>query len=305
MPRTLKTRGHSSCLRPLIEAATRLRLGETIQTLGGARMTLPLYDAHNHLQDDRFGGRQADLIAVCRQAGVVRMVVNGACESDWPDVLALARQYPEVLPSFGYHPWYLAERTPQWREQLLHFLDQIPAAVGEIGLDRWKPDLPYAGQEEVFVAQLHLAAERNLPVSIHCLQAWGRLFDLLRDSPRPAGGFLLHSYGGPVEMVSAFTALGAYFSLPGYYAHERKDRQRETFRQIPLNRLLLETDAPDQLLPDERNQFPLRTSGGDRSLNHPANLAAVYAFAAELRGVPLPELAGQMAENFVRLFGAR
>jgi TatD DNase family protein len=266
-------------------------------------MNLPLYDAHNHLQDDRFAGRQVELLAGCRQVGVKRMVVNGACESDWPQVLALARAHSEVLPSFGYHPWYLAERTPQWLENLAHFLDQIPAAVGEIGLDRWKPDLPYAGQEEAFVAQLRVAAERNLPVSIHCLQTWGRLLEILQTEPRPAGGFLLHSYGGPLEMVKSFAALGAYFSLPGYYAHERKQRQRETFRHIPLERLLIETDAPDQSLPEDRNAFPLPNPHGGVALNHPANLAAVYAFAAELREMPLAELAGQVEDNFRRLFG--
>jgi TatD DNase family protein len=266
-------------------------------------MNLPLYDAHNHLQDDRFAGRHVELLAGCRQVGVKRMVVNGACESDWPQVLALALAHSEVLPSFGYHPWYLAERTPQWLENLAHFLDQIPAAVGEIGLDRWKPDLPYAGQEEAFVAQLRVAAERNLPVSIHCLQTWGRLLEILQTEPRPAGGFLLHSYGGPLEMVKSFAALGAYFSLPGYYAHERKQRQRETFRQIPLERLLIETDAPDQSLPEDRNAFPLPNPQGGAALNHPANLAAVYAFAAELREMPLAELAGQVEDNFRRLFG--
>lgn len=268
-------------------------------------MNLPLYDAHNHLQDDRFAGRQAELLAACRQVGVKRMVVNGACEEDWPQVLALARAHSEVLPSFGCHPWYLAERTPQWRENLVHFLVQVPVAVGEIGLDRWKPDLPYGGQEEAFVAQLRVAAERNLPVSIHCLQTWGRLLEILRTEARPERGFLLHSYGGPAEMVKTFTALGAYFSLPGYYAHERKERQRETFRHIPLERLLIETDAPDQSLPGDRNQYPLLNSEDGAALNHPANLAAVYAFAAELRGMPLAELAGQVEANFRRLFGNR
>ena len=264
-----------------------------------------LYDAHNHLQDDRFGGRQAELLAACEQVGVTRMVVNGACEADWPQVLELARAHPEVLPSFGYHPWYLSERTACWRENLIGFLDQVPAAVGEIGLDRWKPDVSYEGQEEVFIGQLRLAAERNLPVSIHCLQAWGRMLEILKAEPRPACGFLLHSYGGPVEMVKSFVALGAYFSLPGYYAHERKERQRETFQQIPLERLLLETDAPDQLLPDERNAHPLRDASTGLALNHPANLAAVYQFAAELRGLPPEELVAQIEANFLRLFGGR
>ena len=230
------------------------------------------------------------------------MVVNGACESDWPQVLALARQNQMVLPSFGYHPWHLHERTPEWQENLEKFLDEIPGAVGEIGLDRWKPDLSYNGQEEVFLAQLRLAAERNLPVSIHCLQAWGRLHELLRDHPRPVRGFVLHSFGGPAEMISTFTKLGAYFSFPGYFLHERKLRQRETFKHVPRDRLLIETDAPDQLLPPEKILHPLADVTG-RPLNHPANLPAVYAGLAEFLGEKVDALAARVAENFQRAFG--
>ena len=266
-------------------------------------MSLRLYDAHNHLQDDRFNGRQAELLAECTRTGVVRMVVNGACEEDWPQVLALAKESPLVLPSFGYHPWYLHERTADWQKVLGQFLDAVPSAVGEIGLDRWKPDLAYEGQEDVFITQLDIAAERNLPVSIHCLQAWGRMLDILKAEPRPARGFLLHSYGGPKEMVNAFADLGAYFSLPGYYAHERKERQREAFKHVPADRLLIETDAPDQMLPDRLNRFPLKDSVSHKVINHPANLAAVYHFATELRGVALDELASQVEQNYQRLFG--
>jgi TatD DNase family protein len=262
-----------------------------------------LYDAHNHLQDERFGDRPAELVSACDQAGVARMVVNGACETDWPAVLALARQFSPVLPSFGYHPWYVHERTNGWLAALTHFLDLVPSAIGEIGLDRWKPDLAYAGQEEVFTAQLSLAASRNLPVSIHCLQAWGRMLEVLQAGPLPARGFLLHSYGGPKEMVASFAELGAYFSFPGYYANARKERQREAFRQIPADRLLIETDAPDQRLPDELNRFPLTDSKTGQPLNHPANLAAVYQFAAELRRDSLEALTARVEQNFLRLFG--
>jgi len=278
------------------------------------------YDAHNHLQDDRFGGRQAELLSVAARNGVAGMVVNGSCEEDWPQVLALARNAAfsatiRIIPSFGYHPWYIHERTTDWVKNLIHFLDQIPSAVGEIGLDRWKPGLAYEGQEEVFTAQLRLAAERNLPVSIHCLQAWGRMLDLLKAGPRPARGFLLHSYGGPREMVKAFADLGAYFSLPGYYAHERKVRQRETFMQVPVERLLIETDAPDQMLPEppsgERGVwndsgaaaiYSLNDPATGKTLNHPANLRAVYAFAAELFDEPVETLATRVEQNFLRLF---
>lgn len=264
-----------------------------------------LYDAHNHLQDDHFGGRQDQLVAAAIQNDIVRMVVNGSCEEDWDAVQNLAREHPCVLPSFGCHPWYLHERTPNWQAALTRFLDATPgAAVGEIGLDRWKPDLPYEGQEEAFVWQLRLAADRNLAVSIHCLQAWGRLHELLRVEPRPAQGFLLHSYGGPVEMVQPLAKLGAYFSFPGYYLHERKSRQRETFKHIPLDRLLIETDAPDQLPPDHiAGLQALTNTATGQSINHPANLRAIYSGLAEMLGEPLETLARRIEENFKRIFG--
>jgi TatD DNase family protein len=249
-------------------------------------------------------------------------LVNGACEEDWPVVADLARRFPDiVIPSFGYHPWYLHERTSNWQLELGRWLDETPGSViGEIGLDRWIIEQPahlraryvaalgerepatMAGQEEVFLWQLRLAAERNLPASIHCLQAFGRMEELLRTSPRPQRGFLLHSYGGPAEMVESFTGLGAYFSFPSYFLHERKARQREVFRSVPPDRLLVETDAPDQPLPEP--EFPL-TGDGDRPLNHPANLAAVHRGLALFLGEPVDVLAARVAANFVRLFGQR
>ncbi len=261
-----------------------------------------LYDAHNHLQDSRFGSDVASLLATASQEGVARMVVNGSCEEDWPAVLALARRFPEVIPSFGYHPWYVQERTAHWREVLTQMVDEVPSAVGEIGLDRWIENYDLPAQEEVFIWQLRFAAERDLPVSIHCLQAWGRLFELLCENPRPGCGFLLHSYCGPPEMIAPLAKLGAYFSLPGYFAHERKERQRETFRHVPPDRLLIETDAPDQLLPDERNCHPLADSATGKPINHPANLRAVYDFAAEFLGEPVEDLAVRVEQNFQRLF---
>lgn len=260
-----------------------------------------LFDAHNHLQDERL---TPFALEVRRQTeSVTGMVVNGSCEEDWPAVLELARTRSNVLPCFGYHPWYVRERTAHWQAVLAEYLDRVPSGVGEIGLDRWIADPDLAAQEECFLAQMRIAAERNLPVSIHCLKAWGWLFDLLQRGPRPVVGFLLHSYGGPLEMVQPLARLGAYFSLPGYFAHERKTRQRETFRHIPRDRLLCETDAPDQLLPDARNRFPLIDPSSGHPLNHPANIEVVYEFAAEILGIPVSDWATQAEENFWRLFG--
>ncbi len=271
--------------------------------LEGHGMSIRLYDAHNHLQDARLAPHREAVLAATQAEGVVRMVVNGSCEEDWPEVLALARLCPQVIPSFGYHPWYVKERSPDWHAVLLRYLDAVPSAIGEVGLDRWIKDHDSASQEEVFVWQLRLAAERNLAVSIHCLQAWGRLLELLRAGPSPRCGFLLHSFGGPREMIGPLAELGAYFSVPGYFAHERKARQREAFRHVPPDRLLIETDAPDQFLPAERIQYPLTDPATGKTINHPANLGAVYRFVAELLDEPLERLAERVEQNFERLFG--
>jgi TatD DNase family protein len=215
----------------------------------------------------------------------------------------LAKSVPQVIPSFGYHPWYLKERSPDWQKVLTQFLDTVPSAIGEIGLDKWIKGHNLADQREVFIWQLRLAAERNLPVSIHCLEAWGTLLAALRENPRPHCGFVLHSFCGPREMIEPLRELGAYFSLPGYFAHERKIRQRETFKHVPRERLLIETDAPDQSLPQEGVEFPLPNSPDGKPVNNPANLGAIYRFAAELLCEPVGKLSVQVEENFKNVFG--
>lgn len=260
-----------------------------------------LYDAHNHLQDERFADRQKEILSVASRTGVVHMVINGSHEDDWPEVIRLAAESPMVIPSLGIHPWYFFQRSENWLVTLEQLLTKHHVAIGEIGLDRWKEDLPYDQQEEVFLTQWNLARRFNRPASIHCLKTWGRLLELLCDHPGPECGFILHSYGGPAEMIEPFAQLGAYFSFPGYYAHPRKEKQQATFLKVPIDRLLIETDAPDQLPPDDLIEHPLQDSAG-HVINHPANLAAIYAFAARLRNIPLPDFCGQIEENFVRIF---
>lgn len=263
---------------------------------------LEFYDAHNHVQDDRLKPHWSAIWAGVQSESIAAMVVNGSCEKDWPDVLHAAQRHPAVMPAFGYHPWYVKERTPGWKESLVYYLDQVPSSIGEIGLDRWIKDYDLPAQEDAFVWQLRLAAERELPVSIHCLQAWGRMLELLQSNPLPRQGFLLHSFGGSAEMILQLVKLGAYFSLPGYFSHERKERQRAAFQQVPRDRFLIETDAPDQLPPQELILYPLDDSQG-KPINHPANLRQIYNFGARLMNVPLEELTEQVAENFQRLFG--
>lgn len=272
-----------------------------------------LYDAHNHLQDAWLTPHRAQVFADLARLPLRGAVVNGTCEGDWDDVAALAREHAFVRPSYGLHPWNVGNATPAWRARLVHLLDAEPrAAVGEIGIDRWileraRPDdprlaglrrAPLAEQLDAFRWQLALAAERNLPVTIHCIDAWGALLDAVRAVPRPARGFLLHAYASSSELAREFAALGAYFSFNGYFLGERQAAKREVFKVIPADRLLAETDAPAMPLPAERRTHTLPGLADGNPINHPGNIAAVYAGLAEVRGESLEELSVQLERNF-------
>lgn len=256
---------------------------------------MELYDCHLHLQDAKFAGHQEQVLARAARAGVTRMLCNGVQEEDWPQVVALAQKYPAVIPFFGVHPWQAAGRSALWLARLREYLALLPAGVGEIGLDR-ACRVPLAEQLPVFHAQLALARERQLPVTIHCVRAWGKLREALAvDGPhRP--GIILHGYGGPAEMISAFVALGGYFSFS--FAGLAGE---SLLARIPGERLLLETDAPYRCPPPElvRNR-ELAQAG----INEPANLEYLYGLVAALRGVTPESLAAQVGENGRRLVAA-
>jgi TatD DNase family protein len=280
--------------------------------------TVPLYDAHCHYHDAWLMPHRARVFADLASVAVQRAVVNGTCEIDWLDLEELALEFPVVAPSYGLHPWDVGNRSPGWQRHLLVMLDNNPrASIGEIGLDRWildraRPDDPrLAGlrraaleeQLEVFSWQLDLAATRNLPTSIHCLEAFGPLLDALRSARLPARGFLLHAYSGSAESAKSFTDLGAYFSFNGAFLESRKQRLRDLYAALPADRLLVETDAPAMRLPAPLEKYPPLPAEGGALANHPANLTTSYAALAELRGVSLESLAAQVEKNFHRLFG--
>ena len=278
------------------------------------------YDAHNHLQDPWLVPCRAPVLADLAQIPLRAAVVNGTCESDWADVAALAHEYAFVRASYGLHPWNVGNASPEWRDALQARLNADPVAgVGEIGLDRWildraKPDDPrLAGlrratldeQREAFTWQLAIAAERNLPVTIHCIDAWGALADVLRKSRRPARGFLLHAYAGSVELAREFAALGAYFSFNGYFLGERQESKRAVFKTISSDRLLAETDAPAMPLPEHARRFSLPGLADGNPINHPANIGVVYEGLAAVRQTSIEALAPIVEANFLRLFGSK
>lgn len=275
------------------------------------------YDAHNHLQDEWLAPDLDRIGETARTLPIGAMVANGTCETDWPLVAGLARRFPFVRASYGLHPWHAGNRSPGWLDTLRARLAAEPnAAVGEIGIDRWmtdsaRPDdsrltglrrAPIDEQTEVFLSQLALATAGNRPVTIHCLQAWGALDELLHSHAVPARGFLLHAYGGPAEMITRFAERGAYFSFNGYFLDPRKARHQDAFKLIPADRLLVETDAPAMSPPQAWRTHKLPPATDGSPVNHPGNLEAAYAGLASLRGVPLDELAAEIEENFHRFF---
>lgn len=258
-------------------------------------------DSHNHLQDLRFNQARAGVVAECSALGVVRSVVNGTNPSDWPAVTRLADEHQWIVPSYGVHPWYLDNLPCTWRDELLSALDARPSAVGEIGIDHWKEGIDRSLQEDIFLEQLTIARDRNLPVTIHGLKAWDRLLQLLTTHKPPQVGFLLHSYSGPEHLIEPFARLGAYFSCAPSFFVQSRARKLAVFSSIPRVRLLPETDAPDQAPPRELERYNLQVDTGH--INHPGNIQVVYTGLSDLLGVPLDALSSQFEANFERLFG--
>lgn len=276
-----------------------------------------LYDAHQHFHFDQLTPHRAAVAADLASIGLKTAVVNGTNEEEWPVVAGLANGYTWILPSYGVHPWDSGNRSTQWLAMLRQQLLADPrAGIGEVGLDRWiidgvKPDDPrIAGirvasideQGEVFAAQLSLAAELNRPVSIHCVQAWGKLLEILKATSLPSRGFLLHGYAGPAEMLADFTALGAYYSFNIQLVEPKHAARLENFRHIPADRLLVETDAPTKAPAGKANRFPLPTAADGSEVNNPANAIVAYEALATLRGLSTDTLAAQVEKNFPKLF---
>lgn len=263
-----------------------------------------MIDVHLHLQDPRLESVVDAFDDQLGGLGIDAWVVNGTGPGDWEDVARIAREHPAVIPCYGVHPWKVNELDPDWEGPLRRRLEDDPGAgVGEIGLDRWIRDHDIERQKEILLAQLNLAGEFDRPVTIHCLQAWGHLDEVLGSSKldRP---FLLHSYGGPSEFVPRMLDRGAYFSISGYFFRKNKTEKLAVFREIPEDRVLVETDAPDMRPPPELMEHPVPgdTEEGEAA-NHPANLLAIHRAYAAFRNRDPEEVAATLEENFENWFG--
>ena len=255
-------------------------------------------DCHNHLQFPILG-EAAPLVAALRRAGVERCVVNATSEADWAAVAALAQAYPGTLvPAFGIHPWHAQQASGQWQERLAGWLEKFPqAGVGECGLDRGAAAPGMDLQWPLFLAQVRLARDLQRTLTIHCVQAWGRLLEALAvEAPPPR--FLLHGFAGSVETARRLLPLGAYFSFGGEFLQPRRAALLDVFRQLPPQRILLETDAPHMLPPPAWVSHPL-----PQACNHPANLPAIGSGLAAALGMPVAALAELTTRNARRCLG--
>lgn len=257
-------------------------------------------DAHNHLQDHRLGDA-LPIIAAMKLAGVARCVVNATQEADWTAVANLTDSHPDfIFPAFGIHPWHAHTASPGWQDRLGALLEKYPqASIGECGLDQWVSTPSLEIQRSIFIDQLRLVIELDRPVTIHCLKAWGPLFEVFKETPAPSR-FLMHSFGGSIEIARRLIPMGAYFSFSGYFLHPGKSAVLEVFRQLPRDRILLETDAPDMIPPAE-----IITHALPENHNHPANLTAIgNGLAAALNISPsvLANITRENAGSFFHVF---
>ncbi len=267
-----------------------------------------LFDAHCHLHDPRLDPWRERALQDARELGVAGFACCAAEEAEWDAVLELAQAHPDVVPSLGLHPWFVASARPGWQQRLEARLRALPwVGVGEAGLDKARKGRGIAGmedQEAALVDQARLAVELCRPMALHGVRAWGRILELLRPlGPHPAG-WLLHSFSGSAELVGPLADLGAYFSFSGTVTRHRATRTHAAARAVPADRLLVETDAPDILpiLGDEALGDPaLPRDANGRIVNLPANLRVNLEALARVRGEAEGELGLRCHDNALGL----
>ncbi|MFA6231916.1 MAG: TatD family hydrolase [Rhodanobacter sp.] len=249
-----------------------------------------LIDSHVHLDDDAFACDRDAVIDRAFQAGVDSMIVPGVDFESWVRIRELADHRPEIHPAYGLHPMFLANHAPEHVDALSSWLDASRVvAVGEIGLDFHVDGLDHDQQRLYFTRQLELARERKLPVIVHARGALEEVSLTLRRTGAMAG--VVHSFSGSEQQARHLWDIGFHLGIGGPVTYERAQRLRRIVASMPIEFLLLESDAPDQ--PDAAHR-------GER--NEPARVAEVLRCVAGLRGETEAEVAHATSANARRLF---
>jgi len=235
-------------------------------------MPAPLYDAHCHLPESAAGK-----FTLSNRISVL----NGTEPTDWPSVLEQAKQDPRLIAAIGLHPWKVNAAPENWQTLFEQSLQEGTRAIGEIGLDKWIEDHDMERQQSAFCWQVTQAAKRNLPVSIHCVQAAGNLIESLRTITLPQRGLHLHAFTGSSETIHQLLDLGSYFSFNQKQLDRASEKFRAVIQSIPQDKLLIETDQP---------------------LNQADSLENAYRTLSEILQLDFERLTEIIESNFNRFF---
>ncbi len=250
-------------------------------------------DTHCHLDAAEFGDTQADIVRDAAAVGVHRLVIPSVACNNFEAVRNLCEQFPGCAPAYGIHPMYTDDATPDDIEVLRDHLKRHRAvAVGEIGLDFFIPHYDQARQEHFFVEQLKLAREFDLPVLLHIRRAQDTILKHLRQIKVKSG--IAHAFSGSRQQADEFIKLGFKLGFGGAMTYSRATRLRELAATLPLDSIVLETDAPD-IPPDFL----------ERGLpNEPKYLPRIAQTLAELRGMAPDEIARATTANALAVLPA-
>lgn len=251
---------------------------------------MELIDSHSHIDVAEFARDRDAVLARARAAGVTQQIVPAIAFAGFDGLRMLCQATPGLHPAYGLHPMYLAEHRPEHLIALRQWIErERPVALGECGLDYYVPGLDRNQQGDYFHRQLRLAREFELPVILHARRALDAVLAGLRTLGIRAG--VVHSFAGSLEQAKQLWKMGFCIGVGGPVTYPRAQRLRTLVATMPLDFLLLETDAPDQ---------PTFGHRGER--NEPARLREVCATVAALRGVDEAEIARATTANCLRLF---
>ena len=253
-----------------------------------------MIDTHCHLNMDPLMSNLDHVLAKANERGVTQIIIPAYDQASWPEILELATR-PGLHAALGLHPW-VADSVPagqlynNLKNEALNSITQV-VAIGEIGLDTKIESPGLDIQLPVFVAQLELAAELDLPVILHCRGAFHELLDAINHHQGKIRG-VIHAFSRGPELVKRFHEAGLHFGLGGAVTRDNARQVKKGARVIPKNRLLLETDAPS-----------IGLQGISPEESEPQHVADVVAALALIREVEIEEIARATTENACLLFG--
>ena len=256
-------------------------------------MTTRFIDTHCHFDFPPFVDNERLSLHQAAQAGVEKIILPATEADNFARVSALAQQHDALYMALGLHPIVIEKHTDASLEQLENYLSARPqklVAIGEIGLDLWRDDPQFERQESLLTAQLMLAKRYDLPVILHSRRTHDKLVPHLKRQNLPRTG-VIHGFAGSWVQAERFIQLGYKIGVGGTITYLRASKTRNVVAQLPLDALLLETDAPD---------MPL--NGFQGQPNRPEQVARVFATLCELRPEPADVIANAIWRNTIALF---